>query len=43
MESKKEKIVYQNKEIARIIRSHDIVGLEFFTENESFLQFGIHN
>ena len=43
MESKKYRIVYQDKEIARIIRSHEIVGLEFFTENESFLQVGIHN
>lgn len=42
MESKK-RIIYQNIEIARIIRSHNVVGLEFFTEDESFLQVGIHN
>jgi cupin fold WbuC family metalloprotein len=43
MESKKQSIIYQGKEIARIIRSHEIVGSDFFTDNDSFLQVGIHN
>lgn len=43
MESKNESIVYEGKEIARVIRSHEILGLEFFTGNDSFLQVGIHN
>lgn len=43
MSPNKEQILYQGQEIARVIRSHIINGLEFFTENESFLQVGIHN
>lgn len=36
-------IVYQGKEIARVVYSHRVSGLEFFTENESFLQVAIHD
>lgn len=38
-----EQIQYQGKEIARIIYAHKIDGLEFFTEDNSFMQVGIHN
>lgn len=36
-------IFFQGKEIARVISSHSISELEFFTDNHTFLQVGVHN
>lgn len=36
-------ISYYGEEIARIIKAHHIDNLEFFTEEDKFLQVGLHN